>query len=51
VDFLIPIPELKEIIRVIGEIEPQLYQHVIENFDKRVDICRGGHLADVIFHA
>jgi len=47
------IPELKdEIIRVIGEIEPQLCQNVIENFNKRVDVCgaaRGGHLADIVF--
>jgi hypothetical protein len=47
------IPELKDkIIRVIGEIEPQLCQNVIENFNKRVDICgaaRGGHLEDIIF--
>lgn len=47
------IPKLKdEIIRVIGDIEPQLCQRVIENFNKRVDICRssrGGHLADIVF--
>ena len=51
------IPELKdEIIREIepqiGEIEPQLCQNVIENFNKRVDVCgaaRGGHLADIVF--
>lgn len=41
-----------EIIRVIREIEPQLCQRVIENFNKRLDICgnaRGGHLADIVF--
>ena len=47
------IPELKdEIIRVIGEIEPKLCQSVIENFNKRVDVCgaaRGGLLADIVF--
>ena len=46
--------ELKqEIVRVIGEVEPQLCENVIENFDKRVATCkksRGGHLADIIFH-
>lgn len=40
--------------RVIGEIEPQLCQNVIENFDERIDVCkraRGGHLKDIIFHS
>jgi len=47
------IPELKnKIIRVIGEIEPQLCQNVVQSFYKRVDICgaaRGNHLADIVF--
>jgi hypothetical protein len=48
------IPELKaEIGRVIGEIEPQLWENVIENFVKRGRVCqqsRGGHLSDIVFH-
>ncbi|EFN82647.1 hypothetical protein EAI_09010, partial [Harpegnathos saltator] len=42
------IPELKEEIRrTINEISPQLCQNVIENFVKRMNVCkqdRGGHL-------
>ncbi|KZC03798.1 hypothetical protein WN55_04255 [Dufourea novaeangliae] len=40
--------------RVIGEIEPQLCKNVIENFDKRIDVCkhgRGGHFSDILFHS
>ena len=40
--------------RVICEIEPQLCQKVIQNFDKRIDVCKrtcGGHLKDIIFHS
>jgi hypothetical protein len=48
------IPELKaEIGRVIGEIEPQLCENIIENFVKRGKVCqqsRGGHLSDIAFH-
>lgn len=48
------IPELKaEIQRVIGEIEPQLCENVIENFMKRTRVCRlshGGHMPDILFH-
>ncbi|CAH0550852.1 unnamed protein product [Brassicogethes aeneus] len=39
--------------RAIREIEPQLCQNVITNFNKRIDVCRrtgGGHLNDIIFH-
>jgi len=47
------IDELKaEIIQVIGEIEPQLCENVIHNFDKRITYCkaaRGGHLSDILF--
>lgn len=47
------ISELKdEIIRNNNEIE--IFQNLIENFNKRVDICRAakeGHLAYIIFHA
>lgn len=42
-----------EIERVIGEIEPHLCRHVIENLGKRFVVCkrsRGGHLADIVFH-
>ncbi|KZC04047.1 hypothetical protein WN55_03832, partial [Dufourea novaeangliae] len=38
--------------RVIGEIEQQLCKNVIENFDKRIDVCKRGrnrHLFDIIF--
>lgn len=36
-----PIAELNnEIILVISEIKPKLCRHVIENFDKKVDVCR-----------
>ena len=48
------IPELKEEIRrTINEISPQLCQNVIENFVKRMNVCkqsRGGHLSDIVFH-
>lgn len=42
-----------EIRRVIDEIEPALCQNVIENFVKRINVCRqsrGGHLSDIVFH-
>ncbi|KZC12785.1 hypothetical protein WN55_04308, partial [Dufourea novaeangliae] len=38
--------------RVIGEIKPQLWKNVIENFDKRIDVYKrgpGGHLSDTLF--
>ncbi|EGI66419.1 hypothetical protein G5I_05054, partial [Acromyrmex echinatior] len=48
------IPELKEEIRrTINEISPQLCQNVIENFVKRMNVCkqsRGGHLSDIVFY-
>ena len=49
------IPELKEEIRrTINEISPQLCQNVIENFVKRMNVCkqsRGGHyISDIVFH-
>lgn len=37
---------------VIGQIEQQLYQIVIEKFNKRVDICeyaRDEHMLDIVF--
>lgn len=35
------IPELKkEIIRVISEIEPQICQKVIQNFNRKVEVGR-----------
>ena len=47
------IHDLKDgIIRMIGEIKPELCQHVIGDFNKRIDICghaKGGHLADIVF--
>lgn len=47
------ISELKyEIIAVTRGIELYSCQNVIDNFNKRVDVCRvarGGHLADNIF--
>lgn len=47
------INELKaEIIQVIGDIEPQLCEIVINNLDKRIAYCRtagGGHLLDILF--
>jgi hypothetical protein len=48
------IPELKAEIRcVIGEIEPQLCENVMESFVKRARVCQqscGGHLSDIVFH-
>ena len=48
------IPELKDAIgRTIKEISPQMFQNVIENFDKRINVCkhgRDGHLSDIVFH-
>ncbi|CAK9810854.1 Transposable element Tc3 transposase [Anthophora plagiata] len=48
------IPELKEVIgRTITEISPQMCHNVIENFNKRINVCqqgRGGHLSDIVFH-
>ena len=44
---------LKEIRRCVVEIQPQLCQAVIQNFNRRVEMCRqsrGGHLLDVLFH-
>jgi len=31
--------------------EPQLYQNVVQNFDKRMDVCGAArdHLADIVF--
>ncbi|EFN65780.1 hypothetical protein EAG_00075, partial [Camponotus floridanus] len=44
--------ELKEEIRrAINEISPQLFQNVIENFVKRMNVCKqslGGHLSDIV---
>ncbi|KZC03963.1 hypothetical protein WN55_01223, partial [Dufourea novaeangliae] len=37
---------------VIDEIGSQLCKNVIENFDKKIDLCkrgRSGHLADTLF--
>lgn len=48
------IQALKENIRaVIRQIEPQLCENVMQNFLKRMAICRrsrGGHLPDIVFH-
>lgn len=48
------IDQLKDNIRrVIGDIEPQLCDNVMENFTKRMVACqksRGGHLPDIVFH-
>ena len=48
------VPQLKhEIRRVIGEIDSDLCQKVIDNFVQRVRVCQecqGGHLKDVVFH-
>lgn len=45
---------LKEnIIREIGQINPNVCRNVIQNFAKRMVTCRdlrGGHLSDIIFH-
>lgn len=41
-----------EIICVVGETEPQLFQNVFQNFNKRVDIYRaaiGGYWVNIIF--
>ncbi|KZC09143.1 hypothetical protein WN55_00743 [Dufourea novaeangliae] len=37
--------------RVIGEIQSQLCKNIIENFDKRIDVCKRGrgHLSDILF--
>ncbi|KZC03964.1 hypothetical protein WN55_01224 [Dufourea novaeangliae] len=38
--------------RVIGEIGSQLCKNVIENFDRRINVCkrgRNGHLSDILF--
>lgn len=47
------IPELNNgIVHVITEIESQLYQNVIENFNIREDVCRPareGRLFDIIY--
>lgn len=49
------IQELKaRIITVIGEIQPDLCEKVLENYIKRIETCRdsnGGHLANIIFHS
>ena len=41
--------------RVVSEIEPQLLcKKIIEDFDKRIDVCKRGHdrhLSDIIFHS
>ena len=45
---------MAEIRRVIGEIEPQLCENVVESFVKRAIVCqqsRGGHLWDIVFHS
>lgn len=48
------IQELKAaIIATINTVEEQLCQRVIENVDKRNEVClrsRGEHLADILFH-
>lgn len=46
--------QLKNNIRqVIGEIQPSMCRKVVENYIKRVKVCKralGGHLNDVVFH-
>ncbi|CAK9806570.1 hypothetical protein ANTPLA_LOCUS4939 [Anthophora plagiata] len=48
------IHDMKNNIRnEIDELNEQICQNVIENFDFRIDVCkrsRGGHLADIVFH-
>ena len=48
------IQELKEnICAVINEIEPQMFENVMENFMKRAWSCkssREGHVNDIILH-
>ena len=48
------IQDLKEKIRaVIREIEPQVYENVMENFIKRAWSCKrslGGHINDIVYH-
>ena len=48
------IQELIENIRaVIDEIEPQMYENVMENFMKRAWSCKrsaGGHINDIVFY-
>ena len=48
------IQELKEKIRaVIDEIEPQMWENVMENFIKRAWSCkrsRRGHVNNIVFH-
>ena len=47
------VQELKEKIRaVIDEIEPQMYENIMENYIKRAWSCkrnRGGHINDIGF--
>ncbi|KZC08119.1 hypothetical protein WN55_09989 [Dufourea novaeangliae] len=34
-------------------VQKHLYEHVVENFAKRMAICKrsqGGHLSDILFH-
>ena len=43
-----------KIERVIREIQPELWQNGIENFDKRKDVSkrgRDGNFKDIIFHS
>ncbi|CAK9801830.1 hypothetical protein ANTPLA_LOCUS2969 [Anthophora plagiata] len=43
----------KNIRNELGELNEQICQNVIENFDFRIDVCkrgRGGHLTDIVFH-
>lgn len=48
------IQQLKaEILRVIVDVSPDIYERVIINFIKRVNTCRlsgGGYMPDIVFH-